>query len=86
VQPTPPFWLRLRQGKLEAAGPDLYRVTAPNAREAFVGIRHAENGHWLPIFRLSAEGPNEGVDSLEFATPQEAWDAAFELYRKQVIV
>jgi hypothetical protein len=86
MQPTLPFWFRLRQGKLEAAGSDLYRLTAPNAREAFVGIHHAENGHWRPVFRWSAEGPDEAVDSLEFVTPQEAWEAAFELYRTQVIV
>ena len=84
--PTLPFWFRLRQGKAEPAGPDMYRLTAPNLAEAFIGIRQAENGRWLPVLKQTASGPDEAVASEGFATPQEAWEAAFEGYRLRVVV
>ena len=43
MQPTPPFWFHQRQAKLEAAGSDVYRVTAPNAPEAFIGLLQGKN-------------------------------------------
>jgi hypothetical protein len=84
--PTLPFWFRLRQGKAEPAGEEIYRVTAPNLGEAFIGIRKDENGRWLPILRQSAGGPNLAEVPEGFAIAQEAWDAAFELYRVHVVV
>jgi hypothetical protein len=84
--PTLPFWFRQRQGKAEPAGADLYRLTAPNLAEAFIGIRQAENGHWLPVFKQTADGPDLAAASEDFATPQEAWDAAFERYRVCLVV
>jgi len=84
--PTPPFWFRLRQGKAEPAGPNTYRLTAPNLGEAFIGIRRTDNGRWLPILKRTADGVNMAETPENFATPQEAWDAAFELYRVQVVV
>ena len=100
--PTPPFWFRQRQGKAEPVEPTaekvtvphsskgqlpfLYRLTAPNLGEAFIGIRQAENGRWLPVLQRTAAGPDLAETAGEFATAQEAWDAAFELYRVQVVV
>ena len=86
AQPIPPFWFRQRQGKIESAGPDTYRLTAPNAREAFISIRSNDNGLWLPVLRLSADGPDVAANPADLRTPQEAWEAAFELYRIHVVV
>jgi hypothetical protein len=84
--PIPPFWFRLRQGKAEPAEPGTYRLTAPNLSEAFIGIRQAENGRWLPILKRSTNGANLAETPQDFATPQEAWDAAFEVYRVHFVV
>lgn len=84
--PTPPFWFRQRQGKAEAVEPTTYRLTAPNLGEAFISIRQAENGHWLPVLKRTADGPDVAETADEFVTPQEAWDAAFELYRVHFVV
>jgi len=84
--PTLPFWFRLRQGKAEPAGPDTYRLTAPNLGEALIGIQQAKNGLWSPVLKQTATGPDLAETPDEFATPQEAWDAAFELYRVHVVV
>jgi hypothetical protein len=84
--PTPPFWFRLRQGKAEPAGPDTYRLTAPNLAEAFIGIRKTENGRWLPLLKQTADGVSMAEMPEDFATPQEAWEAAFELYRRHFVV
>jgi hypothetical protein len=84
--PTLPFWFRLRQGKAEPAGPDTYRLTAPNLGAAFIGIRKTESGRWLPLLKQTADGPDLTDSADDFATPQEAWDAAFELYRVHFVV
>jgi hypothetical protein len=84
--PTLPFWFRQRQGKAEPSGSDTYRLTAPNLAEAFIGIGKAENGRWLPMLRQTADGPDLAKTADDFATAQEAWDAAFELYRVQFVV
>ena len=84
-QPVPPFWFGQRQCKLEPVE-DGYRVTGPNLAEAFISIRSTENGRWVPVFRLAKDGRDLAQTHQELATPQEAWEAAFELYRIQLIV
>jgi hypothetical protein len=84
--PSLPFWFRLRQGKAEPSGEELYRLTAPNLAEAFIGVRNGDNGRWLPVLKPSANGPDLAETSEEFATAQEAWDAAFECYRVHMVV
>jgi hypothetical protein len=86
AQPVPPFWFGQRQCKLEPLEDGSYRVTGPNLAEAFIGIRPREYGRWAPEFRLAKDGPNLAEADAELATPQEAWDAAFELYRLSLIV
>jgi hypothetical protein len=86
MQPTPPFWFRQRQGQMEPAGQDAYRLTAPNLGEAFISIRQTESGRWLPSLRLAAAGPDVAQGQLELDNPHDAWDAAFELYRVHVVV
>jgi hypothetical protein len=86
MEPILPFWFKQRQAKAEAAGPDTYRLTAPNLREAFISIRKDSAGHWGAALRLEADGPEVAVTSTAYATPTEAWDAAFEMYRRTLIV
>lgn len=84
--PTPPFWFRLRQGKAEPVGPDTYRLTAPNLGEAFISIRQTEQNRWSAVVKQTADGPALAETTDDFATLQEAWDAAFELYRLRFVV
>jgi hypothetical protein len=86
AEPTLPFWFRQRQGNLEPAGPELYRVTAPNLGESYLGIRAAADGRWQAVVKAAADGPDTVVSEQTFATPHEAWEAAFELFRLAVIV
>lgn len=86
MQPVPPFWFTQRQGKMEATGPDVYRLTAPNVGEAFIKIHRAENGLWAGELRLKADGPDVGSTEPVYEAPVDAWSAAFELYRVQQIV
>lgn len=86
MQPTPPFWFLQRQGKLEAAGENVYRATAPNLGEAYLGIRRSENGRWSAFLRATADGNDLASTAAEFDAPQYAWDAAFELHRNTLVV
>jgi hypothetical protein len=86
MTPTPPYWFNQRQGKAEPAGTDTFRLTAPNARPAFISIHQGADGLWSAAVRLEEGGPAATVTEPEFARPEDAWDAAFELYRVQVVV
>jgi hypothetical protein len=86
MEPIQPFWFKQRQGKAEAAGPDAYRLTAPNLREAFISIRQDSEGHWGAALRLAADGPDVAVTTTAYNSRGEAWDAAFEMYRRELIV
>jgi hypothetical protein len=83
---APPFWFKQRQGTAEAAGPDTYRLTAPNLGEAFIGIRAADGGRWRAALRSSADGPDVAVTEVEYGNADDAWGAAFELYRTNVVI
>lgn len=85
MQPILPFWFRQRQAKLEPAGDNTFKATAPNQGEAYLSIRQ-ENGHWSAAVRPSAEGDAIAATAPEFDSPGEAWEAAFELYRRAAIV
>jgi hypothetical protein len=85
MQPILPFWFRQRQGKIEPVETDLYRVTAPNLAESFLGVRQGANGLWAGFLRREAQGPDLAHTEPRFATPQDAWDAAFELLRTWVV-
>jgi hypothetical protein len=86
MEPIPPFWFAQRQGKVEAAGADTYRLTAPNAPPAFISIRHSEDGRWSAALRFEPEGPDAAVSEQGYETVPDAWNAAFELYRVHVVV
>ena len=79
-----PFWFKQRQAKAEPAGDNTYRVTGPILPETFLSIRRGENGRWAAALRMSADGPDTATLD-EFETEQNAWEAAFELYRQRVI-
>ena len=81
-----PFWFKQRQAKAEAAGPDTYRITGPNLREGCVGIRRAGNGNWQGFVRQGADGPDIAVTAPDYDTAYEAWETAFELYRRHIVV
>ncbi len=81
-----PFWFGQRQAKAEEAGPNAYRLFGPNLPESFVSIRRAENGKWLAAWRLQADGADQKITEPVFDTEYDAWEAAFELYRTEVIV
>jgi hypothetical protein len=81
-----PYWFPARQGKAEEAGPDMYRLTAPNLQEAHIRIEQAPSGRWLAALRLAKDGPDVATSETDFATVYDAWEGAFELYRKHVVV
>jgi len=86
MSPILPFWFKQRQCKAEPHGGDeTLKVTGPNLGEAYVFIRPGEDHRWSAGLRLSADGPDVAATDAEFADPQDAWDAAFELYRNHVI-
>ena len=80
-----PFWFKQRQAKAEPAGDHTYRVTGPILPETFLRIRRGENGKWAAALSMSAEGPDTAATPAEFETEENAWEAAFELYRQHVI-
>jgi len=86
AEPVPPFWFRQRQCRLEPLEYGVYRLTGPNLAEAFISIRSTTDGRWAPVFRLSKDGPNPAESLPPSETAREAWEAAFELYRTQVVV
>ena len=81
-----PSWFNQRQGKAEAAGENAYRLSAPNSKPALISIQRGDNGRWSGALRLADDGPVVASTEPEFPRPEEAWDAAFELYRRQVVV
>jgi hypothetical protein len=80
-----PSWFKYRQGKAEPAGNETYKLTAPQSADAFVSIHQAQNGKWSAALRQTADGPTVAVTEPEFDTPGDAWTAAFELYRQNVV-
>jgi hypothetical protein len=83
---TFPFWFPARLGKAEEAGPNTYRLTAPNLQDAYISIRPGGPGRWSAQLRLAADGPEVAATEAEFPNEYEAWEAAFELYRQKVVV
>ena len=81
-----PSWFKGRQGKFEEVRPGLLKLTAPNLREWYVGIRRMEHGGWLAYLRSEPDGADTATVELDPMPEQEAWDAAFEVYRNCVII
>ncbi len=85
MEPILPFWFKQRQCKFDAAGDNTFKVTAPNLGENYLRV-FAENDRWKAAIRPSADGADAHVTTDTFATPKDAWEAAFELYRNHVII
>jgi hypothetical protein len=84
---TVPSWFKGRQGKAEEVAPHLLRLTGPNLNEWYIGIRRSDSGRWVAFLRKSADGPDTAAMELdEDLSEYNAWEAAFELYRNQVII
>jgi hypothetical protein len=84
---TVPSWFKGRQARAEEAGPHLLRLTGPNLNEWHAGIRRADNGRWVAFVRRTADAEDTiAVELSPGLTESDAWQAAFEVYRNQVII
>lgn len=83
--PTLPFWFKQRQGKAEPAGDQTFRLTAPNLGEMFIAVRPGDHGRWGAALKATAAGPDLDTTAAQYETAGEAWQAAFELYRVNVV-
>jgi len=81
-----PSWFKGRQGKAEEVRPGLVKLAAPNLREWFVGIRRLDNGSWQVFVRSEPDSVDAAAVEVDPMPVQEAWDAAFEVYRNHVII
>jgi len=86
MQPTPPFWFKQRQARLEPAGDTTFKVIAPNQGDAYLHIRRGDNQRWQAGVRATPDGADLDITGAEFADANEAWEAAFELYRRTLVV
>jgi hypothetical protein len=85
-QPILPSWFKQRQAKAEPAGEGVFKLTAPNLGEAYITIRKAENGLRSAHLLQKPDGPELDSSQAIFANENDAWAAAFELYRLELIV
>ena len=86
MSPIIPFWFKQRQCKAEATGVEnMLKLSGPLLPDAWIYIR-PEGDHWIAGLRLSPDGPDVSVANGESRSEKQAWEAAFELYREQVIV
>jgi hypothetical protein len=81
-----PAWFKGRQGKAEESAPGLLKLTAPNLREWYLGLRRLDDGHWQAFLRDRPDGSDVSVIDLEPMPEYDAWEAAFEVYRNHVII
>ena len=86
MQPIPPFWFKQRQAKLEPVGENTFKVTAPNQGEAYLHIQLSDNQRWKAGVRSTPDGADLAITDAEFQDPTQAWEAAFELYRRSLVV
>jgi hypothetical protein len=75
-----PAWFKYRQGVVEAAGENTFKVSAPVSEPAVIRIRQVY-GKWQAAIADSVGGPDLRATEPEFSRPIDAWNAAFELYR-----
>lgn len=75
-----PAWFKYRQGVVEPAGDNSYKVSAPVSDPAIIRIRQVY-GKWQAAVADSVEGPDLHATESQFSRPNDAWNAAFELYR-----
>lgn len=83
--PVPPSWFKGRQCKAEKQDA-LLKLTGPNLREHYIYVRQGDNQKWLAGLRAAPDAADTATTPAEFPSEDEAWGAAFELYRQNVIV
>ena len=81
-----PFWCRQRQAKVEELATGRYKLTGPNLPEAVASIRIGPDLYWQAVLQSTADGPAVDATGYEFSTARDALAAAFELYRRHMIV
>jgi hypothetical protein len=86
MMPLLPFWFKQRQCKAEPQGDNMLKVTGPNLAEHYLYISPADNGRWRAGLRSRPDGPDLAATEPEIPSAEDAWEAAFELFRTQVIV
>jgi hypothetical protein len=87
MPPTLPFWFKQRQCRAEPVdGERMLKVSGPNLGEAFLSVEQDKGGHWVAALRFAPEGEEAARTEAEIDSVQDAWRAAFELYRTHVIV
>lgn len=79
-----PSWFKYRQGAAEPAGHHCYKLSAPLVDDAYIRI-HAKDGRWQAALANTPDGPDIRVTEPVFARENDAWNAAFELYRVEKI-
>ena len=57
MEPIIPFWVKQRQCKLDPAGENAFKITAPNLGENYLRV-FPEEGRWKAAVRTSADGPD----------------------------
>jgi hypothetical protein len=80
-----PSWFKQRQCKAEEVTANTYRLTGPNLREAFIRVESVVGG-WKAALRTAADGPDVLASHDPLPNEFEAWSAAFEFYRAEVLV
>jgi hypothetical protein len=86
IQPVPPFWFLQRQGKAEAVGDNTLRLTAPNLAETFLRVDRDDSGRFSASLRATADGPPLVTSDALYDREEDAWAAAFEMYRMHVVI
>ena len=79
-----PSWFRYLQGTAELAGENCYRLKTPLIPEAFIRIQ-TENGRWFASLAYAAIGTAIRKTEPVFTNENDAWQAAFELYRAEKV-
>jgi hypothetical protein len=82
--PITPFWFKQRQCKAEPVGEQTLKVSGPNLAEAYLVISR-DNDRWRASLRLLPDGADVAT-ATDLPSERAAWEAAFELYREQIIV
>lgn len=80
-----PTWFKGRQGKAEPAGENMLKLTGPNLVEGIIGVRVAEGGGWHGFVKMQAEGEDVAATRTPLRDVNEAWGAAFELFRNYFV-
>ena len=68
-----------------AAAKDMLRRGLVEGTAGNISVR-LDDGGWLAFRRTEADGADTAAVEIDPMPEQEAWDAAFEVYRNQVII